>query len=76
MVTMLKFKAIRSQVPKCVKDKHMEKVQRLDGCGMKRLVISNDCLRYSPRQMPGTHLDIRLSENNIPKTRGRTNKCN
>ena len=45
--------------------------------GMKRLVISNDCLRYSPffmctstsqRRMPGTRLDIRLNENNIPKS--------
>ena len=47
MVTTLKFKAIRSQVPKCkicesnetykVDDKHMEKVQRLDGCGYEEI---------------------------------------
>ena len=34
MVTTLKILwAIRSQAPKCVNDKHMEKVQRLDEYG-------------------------------------------
>ena len=35
--------------------------------GMKRLVISNDCLRYSPFYTRTRH-DIRLNENNIPKS--------
>ena len=33
---------------------------------MKRLVISNDCLKYSPF-MPSTHTDIRLDEYDNPK---------
>ena len=48
MVKTLKFKTIRSQAPKCVNicesnetykvdDKHMEKVQRLDGCGFEEI---------------------------------------
>ena len=37
MVKTLKFKAIRSQAPKCNNDKHMEKVQRLDGCGFEEI---------------------------------------
>ena len=30
-----------------VDDKHMLKVQRLDGCGHEETGISNDCLRNS-----------------------------
>ena len=40
--------AIRSQAPKPVNDKGMEKVQRLKVWGSDELINSNEGLRYSP----------------------------